>query len=115
VRIPIGVQWDRPLKRSAIADPRRGTRVVYFSAISRRPKPNDGHSIASDPATNTSGGVQVDAAAGPGDVAVALADGCTVGVPRGAMAPTGDDVTSEFRRGLKQLKGRAIHHKPDKP
>ena len=56
----------------------------------------------------------MDAAGGPGDVAVALADGCTVGMPRGAMVPAGNDVTSELRRGLKQLKGRAIHHKPDK-
>ena len=82
-------------------------RVAYFSATSRPSKPNDGHSIASDPATNTSGGVQVDAAGGPGDVVVAWADGCTAGVCRGAMAPTGDH--------LKALEGRGIHHRPDRP
>ena len=56
----------------------------------------------------------MDAAGGPGDAAVALADGYTAGVLRGAMAPTGHDLTSELRRVLKQLKGRAIH-RPDRP
>jgi hypothetical protein len=107
LRIPIRVQWDRPLKRSAFVDPQRGIRIAYFSAIFQRPKPNDGHSSASDLATNASGGVQVDAAGGPGDVVVALADGCMAGMPRGAVPPTGHH--------LKASEGRAIHHRPDRP
>jgi hypothetical protein len=57
----------------------------------------------------------VDAAGGPGDVVVALADGCTAGVRSGAMAPTGDHLTSELRKVLQELKGRPIHHRPDRP
>ena len=95
---------DGPLNRSAIADPSRGSRIAYFSAISRPSKPNDGHSIASDLATNASGGVQVDAAGGPGDVAVALADGCTAGVPPGAMAPTGYHLMAALQ-GPEAVKG----------
>jgi hypothetical protein len=82
-------------------------RAAYFSAISRPSKPNDGHSIASDLATNASGAVHADAVGGPGDAAVALADGCTAGVPRGAMPSTS--------RHLKTLEGRGIHHRPDRP
>ena len=41
----------RPLKRSVILG--RDSGIACFSAISRASKPNDGHSIASDPATNT--------------------------------------------------------------
>ena len=97
-----------------IAEPQRhrrpsvaaaGSRIL--NATSRPSKPNDGHSIASDLATNAIGGVKVGAAGGPGDVAVALVDGCTAGLPRGAMPPTGHH--------LKALEGRAIHHRQDKP
>ena len=49
----------------------------------------------------------MDAAAGPGDVVVAWADGCTAGLPRGAMPPTGHH--------LKASEGRSIHHRPDRP
>ena len=38
---------------------------AYFNAISRRPKPSGGDSTASDLATNASGGVTAEAAAGP--------------------------------------------------
>jgi hypothetical protein len=38
---------------------------AYFSAISPRSRPSDDDSTASDLATNASGGVQADAAAGP--------------------------------------------------
>jgi len=52
----------------------RASQIAYFSAISRRTKPSDGHSTASDLATNASGRVQADAAAGSRDVVAALAD-----------------------------------------
>ena len=80
---------DGPLNRSAIAGP-RSSLTAYFSAISnsRRSKPSDGHSTASDLATNTNGEVQTDAAAGSRDVVAALADGDTA--LTGQRAPTED-------------------------
>jgi hypothetical protein len=72
------------------------------SAISRKPTPSDGHSIASDLATNATGGVQVDAAAGPGDVVVALADGCTVRLSRETMEPAGPQVMAALREILEE-------------
>jgi hypothetical protein len=72
------------------------------SAIFRRPTPSDGHSIASDLATNATGGVQVDAAAGPGDVVVALADGCTVRLSRETMEPAGPQVMAALREILEE-------------
>jgi len=57
----------------------------YFRTLSnsRRSKPIDGHSIASDLATNASAGIPADAAGGPRDVVEAWADGQTVRVRRG--------------------------------
>jgi hypothetical protein len=56
----------------------------YFRTLSnsRRSKPIDGHSIASDLATNATAGIQADAAGGPRDVVEAWADGQTVRVRR---------------------------------
>ena len=81
---------DGPLNRSAIAGP-RSSLTAYFSAISnsRRSKPSDGHSTASDLATNTNGEVQTDAAAGSRDVVAALADGHTAALT-GQRVPAED-------------------------
>ncbi len=79
------------MRRAAASSPilSRGSWIGCPSATCRPSKPNDGHSIASDLATNASGGVQMGAAGGPGDVEAALADGCTAGARRGAIVPTG--------------------------
>ena len=47
---------------------------AYFSAISRRSKPSGGDSTASDLATNASGGVPAEAAAGPRGAVRVLAE-----------------------------------------
>lgn len=64
-----------------------GSRIASSSVTSssRRSKPSGGHSIASDLATNTRGGVQADEAAGSRDVAVASADGYTAEARHGQV------------------------------
>ena len=92
------------MRRAAASSPilSRGSRIACPSGTSRLSKPNDGHSIASDLATNASGGVQVDGAGGLGDAVAALADGCTARVPRRTMAPAGHYLRAALQGVLKQ-------------
>jgi hypothetical protein len=84
----------------------------YFSALSnsRRSKPIDGHSIASDLATNASGGIQADAAGGPRDVVEAWADGQTARVRR-----RGHHLKAALRGLPKDRRSGTIHRRPDTP
>jgi hypothetical protein len=110
--MPPSSRVSRPVNRGA--DAACGRSSVALSNF-RRSRPSDGRSIANDLATNTSGGVQAEAEGGLRAAVVALAGCCTAGVRPVAMAPTGDHLTSELRRVLKEAKGRPIHHRPDKP